>query len=106
MTCVFCKIVDGSIPSNKVYEDAHIMAFHDLHPKAPVHVLVIPKIHVESLMHLTAEHHALMGDLTLKLPEIAKKLNLKNGFRIAVHTGALGGQEVFHLHYHILGQPG
>lgn len=103
MDCIFCKIVDGSIPSKKVYEDEHIVVFHDLHPKAPVHVLVVPKVHIESLAHLDESHKEVIAHLTLKLKEIAQQLNLKDGFRIAVNTGKGGGQEVFHLHYHLTG---
>ena len=103
MTCIFCKIIDGSIPAKKIYEDAHIVVFHDLYPKAPVHVLVVPKLHIESLAHLEQKHAALIGHLTLKLRDLAQDLKLNNGFRIMVNTGKGGGQEVFHLHYHLLG---
>ena len=105
MSCIFCKIIDGSIPCKKVFEDDKIIVFHDLHPKAPVHVLVVPKEHVESLAHLTPAHKDLIAHLTLKLKDIAQELHLKDGFRVGVNTGAGGGQEVFHLHYHLLGQP-
>lgn len=103
MTCIFCKIVAGEIPAKKVYEDELILVFHDLHPKAPVHVLVIPKLHIESLAHLTPLHQDIVAHLTLKLKDIAALLGLHHGFRIAVNTGKDGGQEVFHLHYHLLG---
>lgn len=105
MDCIFCKIINGSIPCKKVYEDNEILVFHDLHPKASVHVLVVPKVHVESLAHLDASHENLIGHLTLKLKDIAQLLNLKDGFRVGVNTGKGGGQEVFHLHYHLLGNP-
>lgn len=105
MSCIFCKIIDGSIPAKKVYEDDKILVFHDIHPKAPVHVLVVPKQHIESLAHLTSAHGDLIAYLTLKLKDIAQELKLHDGFKTTVHTGAGGGQEVMHLHYHILGQP-
>lgn len=105
MNCIFCKIIDGSIPAKKVYEDDKILVFHDIQPKAPVHVLVVPKKHIESLAHLTLEHKDLIADLTLKLKDIAHELKLHDGFKTMIHTGAAGGQEVMHLHYHLLGQP-
>lgn len=101
--CIFCKIILGELPCNKVYEDNDFLAFHDLHPKAPVHVLLVPKRHIQSLAHLEAQDQSLMGRLTLLLPKIALDLNLTSGFRTVVNTGKGGGQEVFHLHYHLLG---
>ncbi|MDF2939947.1 MAG: histidine triad nucleotide-binding protein [Gammaproteobacteria bacterium] len=100
--CIFCKIVKGEIPSKKVYEDELFMAFYDLYPKAKTHVLVIPKQHIESLAHLSSQDAELMGKLTTLLPKLAKELGLHDGFRTIVNTGAGGGQEVPHLHYHIL----
>ena len=101
--CIFCKIIAGDLPCTKVYEDEHILAFKDLHPKAPVHILVIPKTHVAGLFDIGGSHQDLMGHLTSKLAEIAKSQGLKDGFKTQVNTGAIAGQEVFHLHYHILG---
>lgn len=101
--CLFCKIIAGEIPSDKVYEDEYLYAFKDIYPKAQVHVLVIPKQHIESLAALTDEDAALMGHLTLALPKIAAALGLAEGFRTIINTGRGGGQEVFHLHAHILG---
>lgn len=103
--CIFCKIVAGEIPSKRVYEDEHLIAFHDIHPKAPVHVLVIPRKHIDSLAEATAADAALLGHATLTLPKIARELGLDQGFRTIVNTGPGGGQEVYHLHYHILGGP-
>lgn len=103
--CLFCKIATGNIPSRKVFENEKFLAFHDLYPKAPVHVLVIPKKHIESLAHLSDEDATLIGELTLLLKDIAKTLQLHDGFKTTVHTGAGGGQEIFHLHYHLTGQP-
>lgn len=102
--CIFCKIAQGKLPCDKVYEDEHIIAFKDLYPKAPVHVLVIPKTHVVNFLDLNESHQALMGHLTCKLPEIAGSLGLDEGFKTQINTGKKGGQEVFHLHYHILGE--
>ena len=100
--CLFCKIVAGEIPARIAYEDDQILAFHDIAPKADTHLLVIPKRHLVSLGHLQEDDAALVSHLTLKLPAIAKQQQLK-GFRTIVNTGAEGGQEVFHLHYHLLG---
>ena len=104
--CLFCKIANGELPCDKVYEDDKILAFKDLYPKAPVHVLVIPKQHIVNFLDLDTSnqtHQELMGYLTCKLPEIAKSLGLNEGFKTQINTGAIGGQEVFHMHYHILG---
>lgn len=103
--CIFCKIVAGNIPAKKVYEDEHLLAFHDISPAAPVHVLVIPKQHVSSLADCTGEHAEMLGHLFVKVGEIAKTLELTDGFRTVVNTGRVGGQEVYHLHAHILGGP-
>ncbi len=104
--CLFCKIVDGDIPSDNVYEDNEILAFKDLYPKAEVHILVIPKVHIESLDHVTSEHQAVISKMLMKLPEIAREQGLANGFRTIINTGPGGGQEVGHLHMHILGGKG
>jgi histidine triad (HIT) family protein len=101
--CLFCKIVSGEIPSEKVYEDAQIYAFKDISPKAEVHVLVIPKIHIDSLDDLSVEHQDLIAKIMLSLPSIAQDQGLKTGFRTIINTGPGGGQEVGHLHIHILG---
>ncbi|MFT7414063.1 MAG: histidine triad (HIT) family protein [Methylophagaceae bacterium] len=101
--CIFCKIIAGDIPSAKVYEDDQIFVFKDINPKAAVHLLVIPKIHLDSLDSLAVEHQALIGHMMLKLPELAQAQGLNNGFRTIINTGPDGGQEVDHLHMHILG---
>lgn len=101
--CVFCKIVRGEIPSRKVYEDADILAFHDIHPAAPVHFMLIPKLHVASLMEANEEHVALLGRMLLLAAQLAREQGLEDGFRTAINTGRGGGQEVFHLHIHIKG---
>ncbi|WP_221793585.1 histidine triad nucleotide-binding protein [Oceanobacter mangrovi] len=100
--CIFCKIVAGDIPSSKVYEDDDFLAFHDIAPKADTHLLVIPKQHIVNLNDLADEHGALMGKLMLTLPKIAADQGLQ-GFRTITNTGVEGGQEVFHMHFHILG---
>jgi histidine triad (HIT) family protein len=101
--CIFCKIVRGEIPSNKVYEDADVLAFHDIHPVAPVHFMLVPKLHVASLMEAREEHAALLGRMMLLAPRLAKEQGLDDGFRTVINTGKGGGQEVLHLHIHIIG---
>ncbi len=101
--CLFCKIAQGEIKASVIYEDPEFLAFKDIHPKAPVHILVIPKIHRESLADLTEQDAELMGRLTCKLKIIAESQGLKNGFRTIINTGPGGGQEIGHIHYHVLG---
>jgi len=101
--CLFCKIIAGDIPSSKVYEDELLYVFKDINPKAAVHLLVIPKTHITSLDSLADEHHDLIAQMMLKLPELARSQGLNNGFRTIINTGPDGGQEVGHLHIHILG---
>ncbi len=104
--CLFCKIVAGDIPSDKVYEDDQILVFKDINPRAAVHLLAIPKIHLDSLDELTNEHQMLIGHIMLQLPQLARSQGLNNGFRTIINTGPDGGQEVGHLHLHILGGEG
>lgn len=101
--CIFCKIVRGEIPSRKVYEDDDVLAFHDIHPAAPVHFMLIPKLHIVSLMHAEEAHAALLGKMMLLAPKLAKEQGLDNGFRTVINTGKGGGQEVFHFHVHVIG---
>jgi histidine triad (HIT) family protein len=101
--CIFCKIIAGDIPSSKVYEDELIYVFKDINPKADVHLLVIPKQHIARLDHLDQRHHTLITHMFLKLPELAKSQGLETGFRTIINTGPGGGQEVDHLHIHLLG---
>lgn len=101
--CIFCKIARGEIPSNKVYEDRDVYAFHDIHPVAPVHFMIIPKLHLASLTDADDSHAALLGKLMLLAPQLARQQGLENGFRTVINTGRGGGQEVFHLHIHIIG---
>jgi histidine triad (HIT) family protein len=100
--CIFCKIIDKSIPAKIIYEDQEIIAFQDIHPKAEIHYLVIPKLHIESMLHLENQHSELMGKIMLKTNTIARESGLQ-GYKININTGVKGGQEVFHLHLHLLG---
>ena len=105
--CIFCKIVAGKIPSKKVYEDEDVFAFHDINPAAPVHFLMIPKAHVESLNHVTAEHAPVLAKMLALAPKLAAEQGCRTGreggFRLVTNTGTDGGQEVFHLHWHVMG---
>ena len=103
--CVFCKIIAGEIPSRKVYEDEELFAFHDVRPHAPIHFMIVPKLHVPSLTETTAEHAPLLGRIVTLVPKLAREQGCVNGFRTVINTGADGGQEVFHLHIHVMGGP-
>ena len=103
--CIFCKIKDKQIPADVVYEDEHMLCFKDIQPSAPIHLLLIPKTHLDSLAHAEAKHEALLGKMMLKVPQIAADAGLANGFKTQINTGKGGGQEVFHLHIHIMGTP-
>jgi histidine triad (HIT) family protein len=103
--CIFCKIVAGQIPSRKAYEDEEILAFHDINPWAPVHVLVIPKQHIATLADAGPEQEALLGRMLGLAPRLMRELGVTNGFRTVVNTGPDGGQEVYHLHLHVMGGP-
>ncbi|WP_296560087.1 histidine triad nucleotide-binding protein [Pigmentiphaga sp.] len=107
--CIFCKIARGEIPSRKVYEDDEIFAFHDIHPIAPVHFLVIPKRHVPSLQDVAASDVPLLGRMQVLIPRLALeeccRPGPEGGFRLVANNGADGGQEVPHLHYHVIGGP-
>lgn len=103
MSCIFCKIADGSIPSNKVYEDDRVLAFYDLEPQAPVHVLIIPKQHITSVNDITEENSGIIAYIFEIAAKLAKELDLKNGYRIVNNCGEDGGQSVQHLHFHLLG---
>ena len=102
--CIFCKIVEGTIQANKVYEDNLAVAFHDITAQAPTHVLIIPREHLESLNDAGKSDQALLGHLLWLAPKIANQLGIaENGFRTCINTGSDGGQSVFHLHVHVLG---
>jgi histidine triad (HIT) family protein len=102
--CIFCKIIKGEIPSKKVYEDEHVVAFYDINPIAPVHILMIPKKHISSLLEIKEEDKELIGHLHIALQEVGKQLGVADsGFRVVTNTGAHGQQTVFHIHYHLIG---
>jgi len=104
MECVFCRIVAGEIPADIVYQDKELIAFRDIHPQAPTHILIIPKSHIASLTELTSKQQALMGRLILLAKELAEKEGISGkGYRLSVSCGADGGQLVPHLHFHLLG---
>ena len=101
--CLFCKIVAGEIPSTKVYEDEQVLAFRDIAPQAPTHILVIPKTHIGSVAEITAENSGLVAHIFEVIPQIAQAEGLEGGFRVVSNCGADAGQTVQHLHFHILG---
>jgi len=104
MSCLFCKIIDGSIPSTRIYEDESCLAFADIHPQAPVHLLIVPRKHIASLAEATSEDTPLLGHLLAATAEIAHQKGLVRGYRTVINTGEDGGQTVGHLHLHLLGQ--
>ena len=101
--CLFCKIIAGEIPSTKVYEDETVLAFRDIAPQAPTHILVIPKAHIGSVAEVTAENSAVAAHIFEVIPAIAKAEGLENGYRVVSNCGDDAGQTVKHLHFHILG---
>ena len=103
MDCLFCKIIAGEIPSEKVYEDGNVLAFKDINPQAPVHILVIPKTHIESADKITENNNSEVGAVFAAIPKIAAESGLTNGYRVVTNVGEDGCQSVKHLHFHILG---
>jgi histidine triad (HIT) family protein len=107
--CIFCKIIAGQIPSRKVYEDDGVFAFHDIHPWAPVHFLIIPKRHIPSMAQVGAADQALLGKIMMLVPQLALEQGCEpypqGGYRLVTNTGEQGGQEVHHLHFHVMGGP-
>ena len=103
--CLFCKIVAGEIPANKVYEDEDVLAFRDIRPLAAVHFMIIPKAHVASLYEAGMEHHQALGKMLVLAGELARKEGASDGFRTIINTGRVGHQEVYHLHMHVIGGP-
>ena len=103
MDCLFCKIVAGEIPSTKVYEDEKVLAFRDIAPQAPTHILVIPKTHIASVAQITAENSQVVAHIFQVIPQIAQQEGLADGYRVVSNCGAHAGQTVHHLHFHILG---
>lgn len=102
MDCLFCKIVSGDITSETVYEDGEVRVFRDIHPKAPVHLLVVPKIHIQSIAHLELNHNDIIAKLIYTAKKIAEDQNLK-GYKLVFNVGREGGQMIDHLHLHLLG---
>ena len=103
MDCLFCKIIAGEIPSTKVYEDDQVLAFRDINPQAPTHVLVIPKVHISGCTGVTAENSGVVAHIFEVIPQIARAEGLTNGYRVVSNCGPDAGQTVPHLHFHILG---
>lgn len=101
--CVFCRIIRGELPSKKVYEDDAMFAFHDIHPQAPVHFMVVPKQHIESLAEVTTAEADLMGKIFTRIPSMAKEQGLTDGWRTIINTGRVGCQDVYHIHIHVVG---
>lgn len=103
--CIFCKIVAGQIPSRKAYEDEDLLVFHDINPWAPVHLLIIPKEHIPTLADVTDQHRDLLGRMMVLASRLAIEHGATNGFRTIINSGPDGGQEVYHLHLHVIGGP-
>ena len=103
--CIFCRIVAGQIPARKVHEDEHMLAFHDINPRAPVHILLVPKMHIVSMADVLPEHAGLIGHMMAQSPRLMRELGVTNGFRHVINTGEDGRQEVLHLHIHVMGGP-
>ena len=104
MDCIFCKIVNGEIPSSKVYEDDLILAFNDIQPVAPVHVVIIPKVHtMNGAADVTAENSNVIAHIFEIIPKIAKEMGIAEGFRVVTNNGADAGQSVNHIHFHLIG---
>ena len=103
--CLFCKIVAGKIPARKVFEDEQVLAFHDIHPWAPVHILIVPKLHITSMVDVTPGHQALLGHMMAISPRLMRELGVTQGYRHLINTGPDGRQEVMHLHLHVMGGP-
>lgn len=104
MDCLFCKIVAGDIPAKKIYEDDLVVAFHDIAPQAPVHFLVIPKKHISTMNDIQEEDRELVGHIMYTAQRLAKELGCDDGFRVAMNCNKMGGQTVYHIHLHVLGQ--
>ncbi len=103
MDCLFCRIVSGDIPSTKVYEDDKVLAFRDIAPQAPVHILVIPKEHIQSVQYVTEDNSDYVKRIFEVIPKIAEAEGLENGYRVISNIGHDGAQSVLHMHFHILG---
>lgn len=104
MECLFCKIIDGSIPSKKVFETENVLAFEDIDPQAPFHVVVVPKVHISSAAEINSENSAVLSEIFEVIAKIAKENRLEQGFRVVNNCGVDGGQTVGHLHFHLMGR--
>ena len=104
-SCLFCRIARGEIPCRSVYEDEEVIVFHDIHPAAPVHLLIVPRRHIDSLITAEPGDQALLGKMALLAPRLAREQGAADGFRVVVNNGPGGGQEIFHLHFHVLAGP-
>ena len=105
MSCIFCKIINGEIPSNKIYEDDKVLAFYDVNPEAPIHFLVIPKEHIQSVNELNEKNVDIISHIFLVINKIVRDLNIsETGYRVVNNCGKDGGQTVDHMHFHVLGQ--
>jgi histidine triad (HIT) family protein len=103
--CIFCKIAAGQVPARKAFEDDQVVAFHDIHPWAPVHILIVPKLHIASMVDVGPEHQALLGHMMVLSSRLMAELGVSNGYRHVINTGRDGSQEVMHLHLHVMGGP-
>ncbi len=101
--CIFCKIVNNQMNTDKIYEDDLVIVFKDIRPKAPVHLLIVSKEHIKNLFEVKESQAALMSHMMMLAPKLAKEKGLANGFRMVINTGKGGGQEIDHLHFHLLG---
>ena len=101
--CIFCQIVRGEISSEKIYENEDVFAFHDIHPAAPVHFMLIPKLHINSLAEVDDKHRSLLGEMMILVPRLARQQGCTDGFRTIINTGRVGGQEVHHFYIHVIG---
>ena len=101
--CIFCKIIAGKIPCNRIFEDADVLAFHDIHPVALVHFMLIPKLHIDSLVQVNSGHQMLLGKMLALASKLAVEQGCSDGWRTVINTGRVGRQEVYHLHIHIIG---
>lgn len=102
--CIFCQIIAGNLPAKRLYEDEHVLVIPDKFPKADIHLLAITRLHIPSLREITAEHDQLMAHIMRLLPKVAQENGLTEGFRTVLNTGVDGGQEIFHIHFHLMGK--
>jgi histidine triad (HIT) family protein len=103
--CIFCKIVRGEIPAKKIHDDADVIAFHDIRPVAPVHFLLIPKVHIATLYDAEMAHASALGKMLALAGKLAREAGANDGFRTIINTGRVGHQEVYHVHMHVIGGP-